>query len=67
MGFVESLKKEYEGRVECVIYRAGKDFGYIKKYGNTSRSLLVINERKAVRDINKDAISAAFEEAMAAC
>lgn len=53
--------------MECVIYRAGKDFGYIKKYGNTSRSLLVINESKAVRNINKDTISAAFGEAMKAC
>ena len=64
MGFVESLAKEYEGQLEVVIYRAGKDFGYLKKYGRTTKSLLVINESKAVRNISKDTISAAFEEAL---
>lgn len=51
---MESLKKEYEGRLEVVIYKAGKDFGYIKKYGATTKSMLVINESKAVRNINKE-------------
>ena len=30
---VQVLEKEYEGRVNVKIYRAGKDFDYIKKYG----------------------------------
>ena len=66
---MESLKKEYEGRLEVVIYKAGKDFGYIKKYGATTKSMLVINESKAVRNsnINKETIVAAFEEAINSC
>ena len=67
MGFVESLKKKYEGRVETVIYKAGKDFDYIKKYVAVSKSLLVINESKAVRNINKTTIAQAFEEAISTC
>ena len=64
---MESLKKESEGRLEVVIYNAGKDFGYIKKYGATTKSMLVINESKAVRNINKETIVAAFEEAINSC
>lgn len=67
MGFVESLKEEYKGRVETVIYKAGKDFDYIKKYGAVSKSLLVINESKAIRNINKTTIAKAFEEAISTC
>ncbi len=61
---MESLKKQYEGRLEVVIYKAGKDFGYIKKYGAVTKSMLVINESKAIKNINKDTITKAFEEAV---
>ena len=64
---MESLKKQYEGRLEVVIYKAGKDFGYIKKYGTTTKSMLVINESKAIKNINKDTITQAFEEAVNSC
>ncbi len=64
---MESLKKQYEGRLEVVIYKAGKDFGYIKKYGPTTKSMLVINESKAIKNINKDTITQAFEEAVNSC
>lgn len=67
IGFVESLAKEYAGKVEVVIYRAGKDFGYIKKYGATTKSMVVINEKKAVKKLSKESIQAAFEEAAASC
>ena len=53
--------------MEVVIYKAVKDFGYIKKYGATTKSMLVINESKAVRNINKETIVAAFEEAINSC
>ena len=67
IGFVESLKEKYEGKVETVIYRGGKDFGYIKKYGMTTRSLLIINEKKVVKKIDRSTITAAFEEAISLC
>lgn len=67
VGFVESLKKQYSDKLEVVIYKAGKDFGYIKKYGSTSKSMLVINESKAIKSINKETIVKAFEEAISSC
>ena len=67
MGFVESLKEKYKGRVETVIYKAGKDFDYIKKYGAVSKSMLVINETKAIKNLNRSTIAKAFEEAISTC
>ena len=61
---VQVLEKEYEGRVNVAIYRAGKDFDYIKKYGAVTKSMLVINERKAVTKLTKPAVREAFEEAL---
>ena len=46
------------------IYRAGTDFDYIKKYGSVSKSMLVINEKKAVTKLTKQAVRNAFEEAL---
>lgn len=67
VGFVESLKAKYEGQVDVVIYRGGKDFGYIKKYGMTTRSLLIINASKVIKKIDRSTITAAFEEAISLC
>ena len=55
---------EYEGRVNVKIYRAGKDFDYIKKYGATTKSMLIINEKKAITKLTKPAVRQAFEEAL---
>ena len=46
------------------IYQAGVDFDYIPKYGAVSRSMLVINEKKAVTKLTKPAVRKAFEEAL---
>ena len=46
------------------IYRAGKDFDYIPKYGLITKSMLIINEKKVVRDLTKKNVRAAFEEAL---
>lgn len=61
---VEVLAEEYAGRVSVKIYRAGTDFDYIKKYGAVTRSMLVINEKKAVTKLTKPAVRKAFEEAL---
>lgn len=61
---VQVLEKEYEGRVNVKIYRAGKDFDYIKKYGATTKSMLIINEKKAITKLTKPAVRQAFEEAL---
>lgn len=64
---VQVLDKEYEGKVHVKIYRAGKDFDYIPKYGAVTKSMLVINERKAITKLTKPAIRKAFEEAVRSC
>ena len=61
---VQVLEKEYEGRVNVKIYRAGQDFDYIKKYCAVTKSMLVINEKKAVTKLTKPAVRKAFEEAL---
>ena len=61
---VQVLEKEYEKRVHVKIYRAGQDFDYIKKYGAVSKSMLIINEKKAVTKLTKPAVRQAFEEAL---
>ena len=64
---VQVLEKEYEGKVHVKIYRAGKDFDYIPKYGAVTKSMLVINEKKAVIKLTKPAVRDAFKEALKSC
>ncbi len=54
----------WEGKVHVKIYRAGKDFDYIPKYGAVTKSMLVINEKKAITKLTKPAVRAAFKEAL---
>ena len=61
---VQDLEKQYEGRIHVVIYRAGIDKEYISKYGAVTKSMLVINEKKAVTKLTKPAVRKAFEEAL---
>lgn len=46
------------------IYRVGKDFDYIRKYGMVSRSIVIINEKKKIEKLSKEAIAKAIEEAV---
>lgn len=64
---VQVLKEEYEGKVHVKIYRAGKDFDYIPKYGAVTKSMLVINEKKAVTKLTKPVVREAFREAFKSC
>ena len=64
---VQVLEKEYEGKVHVKIYRAGKDFDYIPKYGAVTKSMLVINEKKAVTKLTKPTVRDAFKEALKSC
>ena len=64
---VQVLEKEYEGKVHVKIYRAGKDFDYIPKYGAVTKSILVINEKKAVTKLTKPSVRDAFKEALKSC
>lgn len=61
---VETLAQQYSGRVNVAIYRAGVDFDYVKKYGAVTKSMIVINEKKAVTKLTKKSVRDAFEEAL---
>ena len=63
-GLVQSLALDYQGRVEVKIYKSGVDTDYIPKYGAVSKSMLIINEAKAVSKLSKSAVRDAFEEAL---
>ncbi len=45
------------------IYKVGKDFEYIRKYGPVMKSILIINEKKKIENVNRDTIRKAFQEA----
>jgi hypothetical protein len=61
---VQSLAEQYKGQVEVKIYKVGKDFEYIKKYGPTTKSMLIINEARVITKLSKEAIRNAFQEAL---
>jgi len=61
---VKSLEEQYKGQIQVKIYKVGEDFEYIKKYGPTTKSMLIINESRVVTKLSKEAIRKAFEEAL---
>ena len=60
---VEGLGEEYRDKVQVKIYKVGKDFEYIRKYGPVMKSILIINEKKKIENVNRDTIKKAFQEA----
>ena len=61
---VQSLAEEYRGRVDVKIYKSGVDTEYVAKYGAISKSMLIINEAKAIAKLSKSAVRNAFKEAL---
>ncbi|SHH96646.1 hypothetical protein SAMN02745196_02144 [Clostridium collagenovorans DSM 3089] len=61
---VQELAKKYEDLVEVKVYKAGKDFDYIRKYGLMSKSVLIIDESQVVENLNKKVIELAFSQLM---
>lgn len=61
---VQSLAEEYQGQVDVKVYHSGVDTEYIPKYGPVAKSMLIINESKAVSKLSKSAVRDAFEEAL---
>jgi hypothetical protein len=50
--------------VEVKVYYAGKDFGYLKKYGMVTRGTMIINGRKKIDNLSKTIIEKAIEDAL---
>ncbi len=50
--------------MDLKIYRVGKDFEYIKKYGMVMKSMIVINEKKKIQNLSERVIAKAIEAAV---
>lgn len=48
--------------MDVKVYKAGKDFSYVRKYGMFTKSVLIINESKIIENITKKKIEKVFEE-----
>ena len=53
-----------EKGITAKIYKAGKDFGYLKKYGAVMKSTLIINEVKKYQTLSEEIIKKAIDEAV---
>lgn len=65
----ENIKKiaaRFGDDVDVSIYYAGKDFGYLKKYGMISKGTMIINGNKKFENITTDIIEQAITQAMEA-
>lgn len=51
---MKALLKNYEHSIDFQIYKAGKDFSYIKKYGFISRSVLIVDEKIKITDLSNE-------------
>lgn len=63
---VKKIGKMYEDKVEVKLYRAGKDFSYVKKYGIITKGTLIVNQRKKYDRLSKDIIEKVILEAIEA-
>lgn len=50
--------------MDVKIYKSGVDTEYVAKYGAISKSMLIINEAKAIAKLSKSAVRNAFKEAL---
>lgn len=58
------MGKKYSDEIDVKLYKAGKDFSYIKKYGIITKGTLIINQRKKYDSLNKSKIEKAILEAI---
>lgn len=63
---IKTIAARYGGDVETEIYYAGKDFGYLKKYGMITKGTMIINGKKKYENLSKSVIEQAITEAMEA-
>ena len=64
----ETIKKiaaRFGDAVDVSIYRAGRDFDYLKKYGMVTKGTMIVNGTKKYEDLSRDVIEKAITQAMA--
>jgi hypothetical protein len=62
---IKSIAARFGDAVDVAIYYAGKDFGYLKKYGMISKGTMIINGEKKYENLSKDIIEKAIGQAVA--
>lgn len=61
---VEEVAARYGDAVEVKLYTAGKDFGYLKKYGVISKGTLIIDGKTKYDTLNQAIVEAAIAQAV---
>ena len=62
---IKNIAARFGDQVEVSLYYAGKDFGYLKKYGMISKGTMIVNGKKRYDNLTKAVIEKAITEAMA--
>lgn len=62
---VKKLGEKYSDKIEVKVYRAGKDFEYVKRYGIITKGTLIINQKKKFDKLNKAVIEKLIEDEIA--
>ena len=63
-GFVETLIKNYGDLIELKVYKVGKDFSYIQKYGFISKSILIFDQKIKITNLTNSNIEKTIKEYM---
>jgi len=62
---IKNIAARFGDQVEVSLYYAGKDFGYLKKYGMISKGTMIVDGKKRYDNLTKEVIEKAITEAMA--
>ena len=62
---IKNIAARFGDDVDVAIYHAGKDFGYLKKYGMISKGTMIINGAKKYENLSKEIIEKAISQAVA--
>lgn len=54
---VEEVAAQYPDTFEVRIYRAGKDVGYLRKYGMITKGTLIVDGRTRIDVLSREAIA----------
>ncbi|MDF9408736.1 MAG: hypothetical protein A4E52_02092 [Pelotomaculum sp. PtaB.Bin013] len=61
---IKNAVEKYGDDVELKIYHAGKDVGYLKKYGMIFKGTMIINGRQKIDNLTKKNIEEAIDAAV---
>jgi hypothetical protein len=61
---VREVAAKFGEAIDCRIYRAGKDFAYVAKYGPLTRGTLIIDGGTRIEELSRAAIETAISDAV---